>query len=296
VALDAVVAPAPVPVQRLTRLETLWVNTGTLCNLTCENCFMESSPRNDSLAYFSAAALREILERAGKDLVEIGFTGGEPFMNPEICVMLEMVLKSGRRALVLSNGMRPMQILAPEIAALCALYPGRLAVRVSLDHFDPALHEVLRGAANFSPALTGLKVLAALGAKISVAARTPWGQSAALMRGGFAELFAAEGILLDAWDAAALVLFPEMDRFGAPETLPQVTAAALKTLPPGRGIMCATSRMVVQRRGAAAAEYTPCTLLPARGLASSDEDVVLDHPHCAQFCVFGGASCAGAPG
>ncbi len=25
-------------------LETLWFNTGTLCNLTCANCYIESSP------------------------------------------------------------------------------------------------------------------------------------------------------------------------------------------------------------------------------------------------------------
>jgi hypothetical protein len=34
----------------LRALETLWFNTGTLCNLTCRNCYIESSPRNDRLA------------------------------------------------------------------------------------------------------------------------------------------------------------------------------------------------------------------------------------------------------
>ena len=32
----------------LRALETLWFNTGTLCNLTCRNCYIESSPRNDA--------------------------------------------------------------------------------------------------------------------------------------------------------------------------------------------------------------------------------------------------------
>jgi len=31
----------------LEALSTLWFNTGTLCNLNCENCYIESSPRND---------------------------------------------------------------------------------------------------------------------------------------------------------------------------------------------------------------------------------------------------------
>ena len=31
--------------------ETLWFNTGTLCNLTRENCYIKSSPKNDRLVY-----------------------------------------------------------------------------------------------------------------------------------------------------------------------------------------------------------------------------------------------------
>ncbi|MDZ7826085.1 MAG: hypothetical protein U5R48_08865 [Gammaproteobacteria bacterium] len=37
----------------LRKLETLWFNTGTQCNLTCENCYIESSPTNDALVYLS---------------------------------------------------------------------------------------------------------------------------------------------------------------------------------------------------------------------------------------------------
>jgi hypothetical protein len=35
----------------LQRLETLWLNTGTLCNLACATCYIESSPTNDALVY-----------------------------------------------------------------------------------------------------------------------------------------------------------------------------------------------------------------------------------------------------
>ena len=37
----------------LRALDTLWFNTGTLCNLTCRNCYIELSPRNDRLAYLT---------------------------------------------------------------------------------------------------------------------------------------------------------------------------------------------------------------------------------------------------
>ena len=32
-------------------LKTLWFNTGTLCNISCQNCYIKSSPLNDNLIY-----------------------------------------------------------------------------------------------------------------------------------------------------------------------------------------------------------------------------------------------------
>lgn len=31
----------------LTNPQTLWFNTGTLCNIECANCYIESSPTNE---------------------------------------------------------------------------------------------------------------------------------------------------------------------------------------------------------------------------------------------------------
>src|ERR1700761_594417 len=58
-------------------LETLWFNTGTLCNLTCRNCYIESSPRNDRLAYLTAAEVARYLDEIERDKLPtrlIGFT------------------------------------------------------------------------------------------------------------------------------------------------------------------------------------------------------------------------------
>src|SRR3954447_24441753 len=95
----------------LKQLRTLWFNTGTLCNLTCSNCYIESSPRNDRLAYLSAAEVRAYLdeiERDGHGTKLSGFAAGEPFMNRDLPTMLEDVLARGLRAMVLTNAMKPM--------------------------------------------------------------------------------------------------------------------------------------------------------------------------------------------
>src|SRR5271170_5121009 len=96
----------------LAALETLWFNTGTLCNLTCRNCYIESSPRNDRLAYLTLAEVERYLDEIARDRLAtklIGFTGGEPFMNPDIIPMLRATLTRGLNTLVLTNAMKPLR-------------------------------------------------------------------------------------------------------------------------------------------------------------------------------------------
>ncbi|HQU04046.1 MAG TPA: radical SAM protein [Acidocella sp.] len=296
--LEARAITEPTPSLRLQELRTLWVNTGTLCNLACTKCFMDSSPLNDALAYFQYNDFIEILDHAPSSVVEIGFTGGEPFMNPEIIPMITAALQAGKHALVLTNGMRPMRRHEETLTQLGKFYPEQLNIRVSLDHYDREQHEALRGPASFLASLEGLKFLQRAGLNISVAARTPWGETEAMMRAGFADLFAEHNIEIDAQNQAGLILFPEMDS-ASPVSLP-VTQAALGAVPADKPLMCLNSRMVVRRKGVDYVSFTPCTLLPNEDLGATlpaaGDLFSLNHPHCGQFCVYGGASCVGAPG
>jgi predicted phosphodiesterase/uncharacterized Fe-S cluster-containing radical SAM superfamily protein len=284
----------------LAGLATLWFNTGTLCNITCGNCYIESSPRNDRLAYLTAADVTAYLDEIAREkfpTTEIGFTGGEPFMNPDILAMLEDCLGRGFRVLVLTNAMRPMQRLKHGLLGLQARYCGRLVLRVSVDHYDPQLHEEERGQDTWHPTLDGLLWLARHGFKIAVAGRTSSGESDTALRQGYAQLFADHAIPLDADDPAALVLFPEMD---AAADVPEITDACWGTLHVApQAMMCASQRMVVKRKGSTTPSVVPCTLLPyderfdlGATLAGATHPVPLNHPHCAKFCVLGGGSCS----
>ena len=281
-----------------TTLRTLWINTGTLCNITCANCYIESSPRNDALVYPTLADIVPYLDEAASlGTAEIGFTGGEPFMNRHLPAMLEETLGRGFRALVLTNAMKPMRNHAEALRAVGVRYGAALTLRVSLDHYSAERHDVERGAGSFAQALDGLVWLSRNGFAVHVAGRSAFGESAAQMRAGFAALFAAHGIPIDADDPVALMLFPEMD---ARVDVPEITTACWGIL--GKrpdAVMCATSRMVVKRRGAAAPTVVACTLLPydpqfdlGPTLAGAMRPVALNHPHCAKFCVLGGAACA----
>jgi uncharacterized Fe-S cluster-containing radical SAM superfamily protein len=284
----------------LHRLDTLWFNTGTLCNITCGRCYIESSPRNDRLAYLTAEEVASYLDeigRLGLATAEIGFTGGEPFMNPDILTMIEDALARGFGVLVLTNAMRPMQRLKARLLDLRARLGARLTLRVSLDHYGPALHEDERGARTWRPALEGLLWLVRNGFTVAVAGRTLWGESEASLRAGYQRLFAAHGIPVDAHDPGRLVLFPEMDpRIDVPE-ITEACWGILGVAP--QAVMCATSRMVVKRQGSARPSVVACTLIPydprfelGNSLAEAARPVKLNHPHCARFCVLGGGSCS----
>ena len=192
-------------------LETLWFNTGTLCNLACKSCYIESSPKNDALVYITEAEVRSYLDEIaalGLPTREIAFTGGEPFMNPAMLPILRLCLERGFEVLVLSNAMRPMRRFEEQLLELKDR--DRLTLRVSLDHYTKAIHEGERGA-SWDKAIDGLKWLAEHNFKIAIAGRHLAEESDEAARAGFAALFAEHGLPVDAHDLAQLVLFPEMD-------------------------------------------------------------------------------------
>ena len=284
----------------LTRLETLWFNTGTLCNLECANCYIESSPRNDRLMYLTAAEVSAYLDEIERDQLgtrEIGFTGGEPFMNPEMLGMLEDVLERGFESLVLTNAMRPMMKCADGLLRLREAHGDQLTIRVSIDHYDPELHEEERGERSWTPMIEGLRWLSACGFRLTAVGRTLWGDEESELRAGFARLFADLGVRIDAIDPSQLIIFPEMN---SSVDVPEITTGCWDLLGQSPDdIMCASSRMVVKRKGADSPVVLSCTLLPydatfemGRTLAEAWGPVKLNHPHCAQFCVLGGASCS----
>ena len=75
------------------------------------NCYIDSSPKNDALVYLTEAEVTDYLDQLDDrnwQVDEIAFTGGEPFMNPEMIGMTSAALARGYQVLILTNAMRPM--------------------------------------------------------------------------------------------------------------------------------------------------------------------------------------------
>jgi MoaA/NifB/PqqE/SkfB family radical SAM enzyme len=285
-----------------TAYETLWFNTGTLCNIECVNCYIESSPSNDRLVYITAAEVTDYLDQLDArnwGVREIAFTGGEPFMNPEMIEIAEAALARGFDVLILTNAMLPMmrRAMREGLLRLHAAYGDKLTLRISVDHHSEALHDEERGKGSFAKTLRGMAWLRDNGLRMAVAGRTVWGDTDADSRAGYAALYAEHGFEIDAFNPGETVLFPEMDERAE---VPEITTACWGILNKSpNDVMCASSRMVVKRKGADKPSVLACTLLPyspefelGQTLAEAEGAVQLNHPHCAKFCVLGGASCS----
>ena len=285
----------------LVKPDTLWFNTGTLCNINCKNCYIESSPQNDRLVYISAKEVQSFLEQINirKWPVEtIGLTGGEPFMNFEIMQIIENILFPGYKLLVLTNAMRPM-MRSRIISGLLDMkrnYGEQIKLRVSLDHFEEEKHDYIRGKGSFKKAIEGLVWLSENDFQVAIAGRMYWDESEVQSREGFARFISDNGLNIDPFDPNQLVLFPEMD---SAKVTPEITTSCWKVL--GKkptDIMCSSSRMVIKRKNSTHPVVVSCTLLPyasafqmGKTLEDAEKPVFLNHKYCSQFCVLGGASC-----
>ncbi len=286
----------------LKRLQTVWFNTGTLCNIACENCYIESSPKNDRLAYLTVADVVPFLDEIARlpgPVSLIGFTGGEPFMNPNFIGILEEALGRGFETLTLTNALKPMEQRKSDIARLAKRYGPRMRIRVSIDDFRAEVHDAERGEGAFAHAVEGLTWLWRTGVELEIAARRLSGDSEDELRRGFAALLAKCGIGIDCDDDRALLFFPEMRPGAAPPEITEACWGLLKKSPDD--VMCSCARMVVKRKGAASPAVAACTLLPhdrrfelGATLAEASRAVPLAHPYCATFCVLGGGSCGSA--
>ncbi len=148
----------------LRQLDTVWFQvSGTLCNLACTHCLVSASPTNRTHDHMSLAEVRRYLDEATKlGAREYYFTGGEPFLNPEMEAILEATLELGP-ATVLTNGLLLDRDRCRRLRALADGSDYSLDLRVSLDGWDAASNDPIRGEGSFDRVLRGIRYLADVG-------------------------------------------------------------------------------------------------------------------------------------
>lgn len=141
-------------------LDELWFQVGgTLCNLSCNHCFISCNPRNDSFGFLDFETVRRHLEDSRRHGVkEYYFTGGEPFLNKDMPRILEETLKHGP-ATVLTNGTAFTQKAVDHLADIARESRFSLEFRVSIDGYSAEMNDPIRGEGTFDAALSGVRLL-----------------------------------------------------------------------------------------------------------------------------------------
>jgi molybdenum cofactor biosynthesis enzyme MoaA len=239
-------APPQVP---LGHLDHLWFQVaGTLCNLTCHHCFISCSPHNHAFGFLSRQVVQQYLEESvAWGVKEYYFTGGEPFLNPEMVPILCDTLAYGP-ATVLTNGtvLKPAWLKQLAAAEAASLYS--LEIRVSIDGFTAQMNDPIRGEGTFERAMRGLKQLAAEGflPLVTVARTWPEHEESEAVA-GFVRLLQLAGI-----DRPRLKILPtlrlgaEVDRTGGYAADDRVTAEMLAGFDLDQ-LICHHSRIVTDR-------------------------------------------------
>jgi len=173
---------APIPLRAptapkvpLLSLDTVWFQVaGTLCNLSCNHCFISCSPTRHAHEIMTRAEVRPFLdEAAALGVRDFYFTGGEPFLNRELPEILEDALRIGP-ATVLTNATLITRTRAEELARLHAASRYSLEARVSLDGLSPETNDPIRGEGSFEATLLGLGELARAGFLPIITATQTW--------------------------------------------------------------------------------------------------------------------------
>lgn len=158
--IQAPMSPNP-PALGLAALDTLWLQvTGTLCNIACLHCFIACGPKNHYHEMMTMEQVRAVLDEAYKQGVrEYYFTGGEPFLHPNIREMITLTLAQGPLT-ILTNGILIDDEMAAWLGQTFRSAPYSFDLRVSLDGYTAQDNDKVRGKGTFERIIAGIKHLA----------------------------------------------------------------------------------------------------------------------------------------
>lgn len=286
-------AELPAPTLEFEHLDVLWLQvTGTLCNLACLHCFISCGPNNDSHPFMSLEQCLQTLEESkAYGVKEYYFTGGEPFMHPDIREIIEATLELGPLS-ILTNGILIDEELAAWLGETARASRYSLDIRVSLDGTTPEENDAIRGRRTFEKIFGGIERLWASGVNPVITVTTCHAELGdASGRERFIEVVRARGI--DKPRLKFLSPFKigrEEHRAGGYEAYERLVDGDLVE-GEGHELQCSSCRMVTAKG------VFPCPILieveEARmgdSLADGITPIELNHPAC-YTCHVEGVTC-----
>jgi len=228
----------------------LWFQvTGTHCNLQCAHCFISCGPKNKTHEMITVDTIQWYLKEAATlGVKEFYFTGGEPFLHPQIADILQEALKYGPTT-VLSNGTLITDGLSQTLAQVSRISKHKLEFRVSLESFIEEENDQIRGMGSFKRATRGIQSLVHAGFNpiITVADWSKYGKFTKEMAEGFQSLERSLNIPQLRLKKLPLVLLGRCAEFVRPyDESERVTEKCFDNYPMDN-LQCATSRIVTSK-------------------------------------------------
>jgi AdoMet-dependent heme synthase len=230
-------------------LDTLWFQVaGTICNLKCTHCFISCSPTNHNHGMLTLEEVRgRLLEAARLGVREYYFTGGEPFLNPEMMPIIEETLAQGPVS-VLTNGLLLTAQMCRGLKRLSDESDYSLDIRISIDGYTEEVNDPIRGAGTYRRILDGIRNLADAGLNPVITVTEACGEAASAQgRARFLEWMRQIG--LEKPRLKILSLFrigAEEHRLRAYESWESLRGRHL-TQEEAERLQCSSSRMVTSR-------------------------------------------------
>ena len=148
------------PQVRRSRLTTLQVNLGYLCNQSCVHCHVNAGPkRTEQMNARTAHQLVDLMRTSGVAVLDL--TGGAPELNPSFRFLVDAAVEHGVRVIDRCNLTILLEPGQEDLAEFLA--DRRVAVVASLPCYLDENVDRQRGKGVFGASIEGLRRLNALG-------------------------------------------------------------------------------------------------------------------------------------
>ena len=237
----------PGPAVHFRWLETLWVQiTGTLCNIACRHCFIGCGPKATQIPVMARGTVEQAVEEGvAAGARHVYFTGGEPFLHPDIRPLAMHALE--RAALtIITNGLLLDDGTVEWVSRTFRTSRYSFDLRVSLDGVSAEENDPVRGRGTYERIVAALRRLGAAGlSPVVTVVEHAEGLEGAAARERFLDFVRSLGI------AQPRVKFLPLLRIGREERRTHGYDEPLSPgpLPPAveTTLMCASSRTVTSQ-------------------------------------------------
>jgi len=142
----------------------VWMYSNYHCNLVCSYCLTDSSPQSPRRDLSADRMVAIAGEAAALGFTDLGVTGGEPFLRPDMVDVL-LGMSEILPTVVLSNA---TLFHGDRLQRVAALAEHRVSIQVSLDRADPATNDAQRGDDNHAAVVAAIPRLVERGIRVRI--------------------------------------------------------------------------------------------------------------------------------